>query len=108
MPLTYEESIEVVRVFGMRYLWIDALCIVQDDDEDISRHVNAMDHIYAEAYVTIAAMVGDSAEAGLGLRRSKVETYIDMPNMNGYQLSRSSEITALSPCFDKVVWASRG
>jgi hypothetical protein len=32
---TFIDALEVIRTIGIGYLWIDSLCIVQDDDEDV-------------------------------------------------------------------------
>jgi hypothetical protein len=32
---TFTDALEVIRTIGIGYLWIDSLCIVQDDDEDV-------------------------------------------------------------------------
>jgi len=48
-----------------RYLWVDALCLIQDDTEDLDRGVNAMDLIYERAWLTVVAACGHDANARL-------------------------------------------
>lgn len=35
LPQTMKDTVYVCRGMGIRYLWIDALCIIQDDQEDL-------------------------------------------------------------------------
>jgi hypothetical protein len=48
-----------------RFLWVDSLCIVQDDIETKMDYLNNMASIYAHATVTIIAAQGNDADIGL-------------------------------------------
>ena len=65
LPQTVIDAMEFSRRMGMRYLWIDTLCIVQDDKKDKSYLIKAMDDIYDIAAVTYIAVTGGDANAGL-------------------------------------------
>lgn len=56
MPPTFQDAIEVTRQLGFRYLWIDSLCIIQDDEADWSYESRKMGTIFEEASCTIAAV----------------------------------------------------
>ena len=56
---------EACRRIGCRYLWVDALCIVQDDPDDVREQITLMCDIYSGALSTIIAAWGDNADAGL-------------------------------------------
>jgi hypothetical protein len=58
LPLTIRDSIEVTRSIGYHYLWVDSLCIVQDDEADRDSQLKMMDEIYSNASLTIAAGSG--------------------------------------------------
>ena len=66
LPSTFRDAITVTRKLGKRYLWIDALCIVQfdDDQEDWRREVNKMEAVFRNAYCTIAATSAKDATSG--------------------------------------------
>jgi hypothetical protein len=64
-PLTVRDAIELTRALGERYLWVDTLCIVQDDDEDRRLQIRQMDVIYSIASLTIVAAAGEDANVGL-------------------------------------------
>ncbi|KAI0853664.1 HET-domain-containing protein [Daldinia vernicosa] len=53
--LTFQDAIMVVRRLGLRYIWIDSLCIVQDDKDDWAREAARMASIYENGHLTIAA-----------------------------------------------------
>lgn len=71
LPNTISDAITLVRALGERYLWVDALCIVQDDADHKARDIAHMDVIYSKAFATIAALYGDDANAGLPGVRSR-------------------------------------
>ena len=54
-PQTIQDAINCVRELGERYLWVDALCIIQDKPEGKSRLIRQMDCIYENSLVTIVA-----------------------------------------------------
>ncbi|KAH8702721.1 heterokaryon incompatibility protein-domain-containing protein [Phaeosphaeriaceae sp. PMI808] len=51
----YQDAISVTRRLGLQYLWIDSLCIVQDDIDDMRTQISNMGRIYQNSYLTIAA-----------------------------------------------------
>lgn len=52
---TFTDSITIAKHLGMSYLWIDSLCIIQDDDDDWRRESRKMSDIYGYSTVNIAA-----------------------------------------------------
>ena len=64
-PKSIRDAMSLVRSLGERLLWIDAICIVQDDDSQKRRDIPNMDIVYGRAYATIVALHGDNADAGL-------------------------------------------
>ncbi|RSL51534.1 hypothetical protein CEP54_011397 [Fusarium duplospermum] len=66
LPKTFRDAVEITRELKVRYLWIDALCIIQkeDDHEDWKRECGNMASIYRNSYLTIAPAWADSANGG--------------------------------------------
>jgi hypothetical protein len=55
LPLTFRNAITIARALGIFYIWIDSLCIVQEDAADWGQHVETMADIYRNAFITLAA-----------------------------------------------------
>jgi hypothetical protein len=71
---TIVDAVEVTKLLGYRYLWVDALCIIQDNAQDLKQNVNIMDEIYNNAVLTIVGAAGANAEHGLpGVSLSRTE-----------------------------------
>ncbi|KAI0803565.1 HET-domain-containing protein [Xylaria sp. FL0064] len=71
LPKSLNDAVEVACSLELEYLWVDALCIVQDDEEDKRREIGRMSAIYHNSLVTIAAATSSSVhESFLGNRSS--------------------------------------
>ncbi|KAK6819491.1 HET-domain-containing protein [Apiospora arundinis] len=62
---TCTDAVSVAHVLGYKYLWIDALCIIQDDKDDKGLEISRMGQIYRYAHLTICAEGSPGAHAGL-------------------------------------------
>jgi Heterokaryon incompatibility protein (HET) len=65
IPDTITHAIELVKLLNERFLWVDALCIVQDDESQKHQDIEHMNAIYAMAALTIIASDGTDAYHGL-------------------------------------------
>ncbi|KAK4196148.1 heterokaryon incompatibility protein [Triangularia verruculosa] len=74
LPRTFQDLVVVTRALGIRYMWIDALCIIQDSIEDWENEGAAMAEVYANSACTIAATA--SADPGEGLFRHRNPTRV--------------------------------
>jgi hypothetical protein len=84
---TFQDAIMVTRRLGFRYLWIDSLCIIQDDKDDWEREAAQMAQVYSQAQLTIAASAASDGSQGL-LRNE--------PLLPRLKLSADSENKALN------------
>jgi Heterokaryon incompatibility protein (HET) len=65
LPNTIQDAIKVTRGLGIQFLWIDALCIIQEgDDEDKLREIGVVGRLYKNATVTIFAASAKSVSEG--------------------------------------------
>ncbi|KAF5597145.1 serine threonine kinase [Fusarium pseudocircinatum] len=64
LPLNFQEAIRVTRALKIPYLWIDSLCIIQDDPEDWRREAARMGQVFSNAYCTIAATSAATSNEG--------------------------------------------
>ncbi|KAJ4354629.1 uncharacterized protein N0V89_006366 [Didymosphaeria variabile] len=65
LPRTFQDAIDFTRRLGLQYIWIDSLCIIQDDPLDWQREAAQMATIYQHAYVTLAASKATDSSRGL-------------------------------------------
>jgi hypothetical protein len=61
----FTDAIAVTKKLNISYIWIDALCIIQDSPEDWSREAPLMSIVYGNSSLNIAASDGDNPNAGL-------------------------------------------
>ncbi|KAA8627872.1 hypothetical protein SMACR_08522 [Sordaria macrospora] len=114
---TISDAIHLTEQLGLKYLWVDALCIIQDSDDDKVMQLGNMANVYAHSLFTIIAAAGDDANFGLpGIRtpRDAAQEVVPVIAPSDNQAGMSL-ITALSPTHQshehptrKTVWASRG
>jgi hypothetical protein len=64
---TISDAMIFTREMGEQYLWVDSLCIIQDDAEEMRTMIQAMDRIYKAAILTIIAANGEDSQAGITL-----------------------------------------
>ncbi|KAK5636187.1 hypothetical protein RRF57_011899 [Xylaria bambusicola] len=69
VPKTFAHAFQVTRELGYRYIWIDALCIIQDDQGDLERELAIMGEIYRHATFTVFAEGARDVFAGLFRKR---------------------------------------
>ncbi|KAI9744110.1 MAG: hypothetical protein M1818_002262 [Claussenomyces sp. TS43310] len=55
IPEAFQDAIRITRGLGCKYIWIDSLCIIQDDEQDWARESGKMAETYSASYLNIAA-----------------------------------------------------
>ena len=106
LPDAIQDAIDLTAKIGERYLWVDALCIVQDDEALKKILINKMDLVYANALLTIFAASGDDPNTGLPGVRDNTRNFqqqiarLDHGFSMTYPINHSTLI--------KSKWASRG
>lgn len=55
LPKTFRDAVEICRKLDIRYLWIDSLCIIQDDIDDWAKESITMSSVYGGCMLCIAA-----------------------------------------------------
>ncbi|KAI1402473.1 HET-domain-containing protein [Hypoxylon fuscum] len=64
LPQNFKDAIHFTRALGIRYLWIDALCIMQDSKSDWGNEAAKMQSVYAGATVVISALDAPASAVG--------------------------------------------
>lgn len=81
IPRTFRDAVMIARRLGLRYLWIDSLCICQDDSEDWARESGLMADVYSNAYVVIAANRSSDCDGGCFHERAPRQKAVQVPTM---------------------------
>jgi hypothetical protein len=58
MPQVFKDAITIAHKLDIQYLWMDSLCIIQDDPPDWQKESSKMAEIFSNAYLTVAAAQG--------------------------------------------------
>lgn len=99
---TFRDAVTITRELGQSYLWIDSLCIVQDDGDDWAREAALMAEVYRESFCTVAAHSARDGDDGCRINASNetVEPvrYVDL-DVGEYR------IRLFDACSAKQFWA---
>ncbi|KAF1919017.1 heterokaryon incompatibility protein-domain-containing protein [Ampelomyces quisqualis] len=68
LPATFRDAVSVCQSLRISFLWLDALCIKQDDIDDWMQTAAQMASIYENAYVTLGATYALDSNGGLFAR----------------------------------------
>jgi hypothetical protein len=68
---TFREAIHLTRRLDYRFIWIDSLCIIQDDTDDWNKEAAVMGQIYLRSALTIAATSSADGSGGLFYNRTQ-------------------------------------
>lgn len=87
LPASFQDAITVTRWLNVRYLWVDSLCILQDDPVDWEEQSAKMASIYEGSYITLAATCASSCTEGfLSQRQQNSRTVCLDMYKNSYQI----------------------
>lgn len=112
IPETIRNAIALTKALGETRLWIDSLCIVQDDEATLQYHLENMHRIYASSFLTIVAQNGQDAEFGLrglrGVSAARVADQDVLPLAAGERLlmmgGRSRQCESSIYDYDQRMW----
>lgn len=80
LPKTLQDALIVTDSIGLSFIWIDALCIIQDDPDDLAREIVKMPEIYNHGVCTISASRAGSSEDGF------LQPHVTDPHYHGATL----------------------
>ena len=86
LPQTFQDAVIIARSVGIRYVWIDSLCIVQDDIQDWKNEAAKMADVYRNAYCTIAATGSRGDQEGIFVDRADQDICTLRYNANNMDL----------------------
>ena len=105
LPQTFKDAIYITRKLGFRYLWIDSLCIIQDNTNDWHNQARDMANIYSNCVFTIAALWGNDSHSGCFVERNPLATLacnIGTSDALGGSLFATSANSSQDRCLAKV------
>ncbi|SPJ74280.1 uncharacterized protein FTOL_04010 [Fusarium torulosum] len=65
LSCTFNDACEIVRTLGHAYLWIDSICIIQDDEKDWAFEAGRRASVYGNAWLSISAHIAAEDNNGL-------------------------------------------
>lgn len=77
LPATFKDAVICTRSLGVRYLWIDSICIIQGEDGDFNEEAKYMEEVFSGAYCVLAASRATNQHDGF-LRPREQRNYITL------------------------------
>jgi hypothetical protein len=109
LPKTFQDAIKLTRMFGVRYLWIDFLCIIQDSDLDKEHQCAMMGDYYRNALITFSALSSrDSTEGFLNARPPVTIPVTLFETLGQATCQIRPEIRSRAEIFKEAVLSGRG
>lgn len=104
-PQTIKDAMQICDKVGQRYLWVDRLCIIQDDDETKKQQIQSMHSIFASAKFTIVVLEGtvDDGIPGVSCPRKRWRKHHEI---NGMAFIYS--LPSILHTINFSTWATRG
>lgn len=94
LPKTFQDAVKFTLALGVKFLWIDSICIIQGDSEDWNSEAPNMNSVYKNSYVTLAALCGRDSRHGLQTCSMK-ETLSPVVQL---RVEQSTHILYARPC----------
>lgn len=86
----FQDAIEFTRLIDIKYIWIDSLCIVQDDPEEKATEVQRMAQIYEGSLLTLSASVTTSGDSALLIERQRFNV-VEVPKFQSDTYNREQQ-----------------
>ncbi|PMD42949.1 HET-domain-containing protein [Hyaloscypha variabilis F] len=73
LPTTFQDAVVFTRKLCIRFLWIDSICIIQDDKDDWMREASKVCQVFQASYLTLCATTAPDCSHGLFVNSSRDE-----------------------------------
>lgn len=83
LPVVFEQAVQVARRLGVRYLWIDSLCIIQNDENDKATEISTIGKVYANSLLTVSATAGGGQLIPTERKPHLIDPCIRVPRWRG-------------------------
>ncbi|CAJ0550130.1 Ff.00g100600.m01.CDS01 [Fusarium sp. VM40] len=108
LPLNFKDAVTVARGVGVRYIWIDSLCIIQDDDDDWNVESVKMEQVYSNALCVLAASSAGSSMDGFLKRSDPYRPYMVLKSQSGGISYLCKNIDNFERDVDEAILNTRG
>ncbi|KAH8680519.1 heterokaryon incompatibility protein-domain-containing protein [Xylariales sp. PMI_506] len=106
MPKNFQEAVRIARSIGVQYIWIDALCILQDDKEFLTEG-HLMQRVYRNSFCNMAAVASENSKGGFFRARINTSKIIpqtvEVPSTSGIWAGRKWRIMPSDGWADKLL-----
>lgn len=106
LPLTFQHAIKFACELNVRWLWIDALCILQGDSKDWLIESAKMDKVYTHSYCNISATAAMDSSQGLFYNRDKSRRWFEDVTLRTTDLKEDPKDTVRCTISDLSFWAT--
>ncbi|KIW27878.1 uncharacterized protein PV07_07576 [Cladophialophora immunda] len=104
LPTTFQHAMQFARELGVRWIWIDALCIIQGDEQDWLFESSHMDKVYAFSYCNISATAAMDGSRGLFNNRDARRKWFDTVSLRTQDLSGDGQKVVECTISDLSFW----
>jgi hypothetical protein len=109
LPKTVHDAILFTKMMGEQYLWVDRLCIIQDNEKHKDKQLKAMASIYSRSYFTIIAADAPDASHGLcGLPGTSSPRTYDLTRLDFSPTCSMIKAPVFENQFNMKEWHQRG
>lgn len=109
LPQTITDAMDLAAHIGLDYLWVDSLCILQDDEADRNYFIGRMGSIYGNSAITIVDANGNHADSGLVGMSSPRRNSQKTATVQGMQLcTTASLLNEPWKAYRRCAWLKRG
>ncbi|KAG9316274.1 heterokaryon incompatibility protein-domain-containing protein [Chiua virens] len=106
---TIRDAIVLVRSIEERYLWVDSICITQDDKAISEPEIKRMGTIYSKALFTLVVAAGNHANNGIpGVGERFRKDVQKVLKIDDYELLTVIDARETPSGIEKTTWAERG
>lgn len=102
LPKTFRDAVNVTRALGIRYIWIDSLCIIQDDMGDWEQEAAKMASIYEGSFITLAAVDSYNSNGGLCLETLTPPVHFEFRSRSGSKTASVRTLPQPRSNYDKL------
>ncbi|KAH6664945.1 heterokaryon incompatibility protein-domain-containing protein [Halenospora varia] len=106
LPKTFRHAFDFACRLGVRYIWIDSLCILQDSQEDWLYQSAQMDQVYNNSLCNLSATAAGNSTVGLYSKRDETQSWTDDVDLKTDGIPGRDDLTSKQTCtiLDLTFW----